>query len=133
MMSKINYKKQQKMFHRNLNKMINDLFRMDDLMFTDKWEKKTYKSDDGVISFTYITNKSEKLNQDDELYLLKQRLQMAVDEQRFEEAVELRDKIKSLEQNKEKISELKKELDECIESQNFEKAIELRDKINSLK
>jgi len=133
MMSKINYKKQQKMFHRNLNKMINDLFRMDDLMFTDKWEKKTYKSDDGVISFTYITNKSEKLNQDDELYLLKQRLQMAVEEQRFEEAVELRDKIKSLEQNKEKISELKKELDECIESQNFEKAIELRDKINSLK
>jgi excinuclease UvrABC helicase subunit UvrB len=132
-MSKINYKKQQKMFHRNLNKMINDLFRMDDLMFTDKWEKKTYKSDDGVISFTYITNKSEKLNQDDELYLLKQRLQMAVDEQRFEEAVELRDKIKSLEKNKEKISELKKELDECIESQNFEKAIELRDKINSLK
>jgi excinuclease UvrABC helicase subunit UvrB len=132
-MSKINYKKQQKMFHRNLNKMINDLFRMDDLMFTDKWEKKTYKSDDGVISFTYITNKSEKLNQDDELYLLKQRLQMAVEEQRFEEAVELRDKIKSLEKNKEKISELKKELDECIESQNFEKAIELRDKINSLK
>lgn len=121
------------MFHRNLNKMINDLFRMDDLMFTDKWEKKTYKSDDGVISFTYITNKSEKLNQDDELYLLKQRLQMAVEEQKFEEAVELRDKIKSLEQKKEKISELKKELDECIESQNFEKAIELRDKINSLK
>ena len=49
------------------------------------------------------------------------------------EAVELRDKIKNLEKNKEKISGLKKELDECIKTQNFERAIELRDELNSLK
>jgi len=47
--------------------------------------------------------------------------------------VELRDKIKNLEEHKEKISELQKELDNCIKNQNFEKAIELRDEINSLK
>jgi protein-arginine kinase activator protein McsA len=58
---------------------------------------------------------------------------MAVEEQNFEEAVELRDKIKNLEKNKEKISVLKKELDECIKTQNFERAIELRDELNSLK
>lgn len=121
------------MFHRHLNKMINDLFRMDDFLSNNTWEKKTYKSDDGIISFTYITNKGEKLNEEDEIYLLRQRLDMAVEEQKFEEAVELRDKIKSLEENKGKISKLKKELDKCIESQDFEKAIELRDKINSLK
>ena len=121
------------MFHRHFNKMINDLFRMDELTFTDNWEKKTYKSEDGLISFTYITNKSDKLNQDDEIYLLKQKLNMAVEEQEFEQAVELRDKIKKLEKNKEKISELKKELDKCIKEQDFEGAIELRDKINSMK
>jgi excinuclease UvrABC helicase subunit UvrB len=132
-MTKINYKKTIKMFHRHFNKMINDLFRMDELTFTDNWEKKTYKSEDGLISFTYITNKSDKLNQDDEIYLLKQKLNMAVEEQEFEQAVELRDKIKKLEKNKEKISELKKELDKCIKEQDFEGAIELRDKINSMK
>ena len=121
------------MFHRNLNKMINDLFRMDGLMFADEWQKKTYKSDDGLISFTYITNKSENLNQDDEIYLLKQKLDMAVEEQEFEQAVELRDKIKGLEKNKEKINNLKKELDICIKNQDFEKAIELRDEINSMR
>ena len=50
-----------------------------------------------------------------------------------EKAVELRDKIKSLEKNKEKISELEKKLSECVEKQDYEKAIEYRDKINALK
>ena len=58
---------------------------------------------------------------------------MAVEKQNFEEAVELRDKIKNLEENKEKISELNKELEDCIKIQDFEKAIELRDRINTLK
>ena len=58
---------------------------------------------------------------------------MAVEEQDFEKAVELRDKIKSLEKNKEKISELEKKLSECVEKQEYEKAIEYRDKIKALK
>ncbi len=121
------------MFNSHFNKIINDLFRMEDTFLNDGWEKKTYKSEDGMISFTYVTNKKEKLNESEEISLLKQRLDMAVEEQKFEEAVELRDKIKTLEKNKEKISKLKTELDECIKKQDFEKAIELRDKINSLK
>jgi 16S rRNA G966 N2-methylase RsmD len=73
------------------------------------------------------------LNKSDELEILKQKLEMAVEKQNFEEAVELRDKIKNLEENKEKISELNKELEDCIKIQDFEKAIELRDRINTLK
>jgi protein-arginine kinase activator protein McsA len=107
---------------------------MDEFFFNPKnFEKKTYRSEDGSIVFTYITNKNPELNEGDEVSQLKNKLDHAVESQNFEEAVELRDKIKSLEKNKEKISKLKKELDECIKVQDFEKAIELRDKINSLK
>jgi protein-arginine kinase activator protein McsA len=64
---------------------------------------------------------------------LKQKLNIAVDEQNFEEAVELRDKIKNLEKNKEELIKLNKELDECVKKQDFENAIKLRDKIKGLK
>jgi protein-arginine kinase activator protein McsA len=122
------------MFNRNFERLINEFFNSDPFFGrNDNWEKRNYKSDDGNISFTYITNKKGDLEKNDELYLLKQKLEMAVEEQDFEQAVELRDKIKNLEENKEKISELNKELEECIKIQNFEKAIEVRDKLNSLK
>lgn len=122
------------MFNRNFEKLINEFFNSDPFFGNDnKWDRKSYESPDGSISFTYITNKKGDLSKTDEITLLKQKLDMAVEEQNFEQAVELRDKIKNLEENKEKISELNKELDECIKIQDFEKAIELRDKINSLK
>lgn len=123
------------MFGRNFDKLFNELFNSENPFFggLNNLEKRTYKSEDGSITFTYITNVKGDLNKLDELDLLKQNLEIAVDEQNFEEAVELRDKIKNLEQNKEKISELNKELEECIKTQNFERAIEVRDKINSLK
>jgi protein-arginine kinase activator protein McsA len=47
--------------------------------------------------------------------------------------VELRDKIKKLEENKEKISELQSKLDESIKNQDFEKCIQYRDEIKKLK
>lgn len=123
------------MFGRNFDKLFNELFNSENPFFggLNNLEKKTYKSEDGSITFTYITNVKGNLNKSDELDLFKQRLEMAVEEQNFEEAVELRDKIKNLEQNKEKISELNKELEDCIKTQDFERAIEVRDKINSLK
>jgi len=122
------------MFSRNFEKLFNQLLSQNSF-FGDmnKWERKEYQSPDGSFSFTYITNKVDEPNNVDELTLLKQKLDVAVEEQNFENAVELRDKIKNLEKNKEKISKLQKELDENIKTQNFEKAIELRDKINSLK
>jgi protein-arginine kinase activator protein McsA len=117
----------------NFNKLFNELFSMDDFFNPRGFEKRTYKSEDGSMTFTYITNKKGDLTESDEIHLLKQKLDLAIESQNFEEAVELRDKIKNLEENKEKISELKKELDDCIKVQDFERAIELRDKINSLK
>jgi protein-arginine kinase activator protein McsA len=121
------------MFNNHFHKILNELLRFDDFSFENNWEKKTYKSDDGIISFTYITNKKEKLDHNDEITLLKQQLEFVVEEQKFEEAVELRDKIKKLETYKEKISSLKKELDECVKNQDYERAIVLRDEINSIK
>jgi protein-arginine kinase activator protein McsA len=124
------------MFNWNeFDKIFNEMFSLKSgINLNDgNFEKKTYKSEDGSITFTYITNVKGGLNKSDELDLLKQKLEMAVEEQNFEEAVELRDKIKNLEQNKEKISELNKELEDCIKTQNFERAIEVRDRINSLK
>jgi len=102
--------------------------------FDDKgWTRKTYKSPDSGFYYTYLSKTNKKENQTDEIELLKQKLEIAVEEQKFEEAVELRDKISSLEKNKEKILELKEKLNECIKNQNFEKAIEYRDKITNLK
>ena len=49
------------MFNNHFNKILNELFRFNDFSFENDWEKRTYKSDDGMISFTYITNKKEKL------------------------------------------------------------------------
>lgn len=121
------------MFNNNFNRLFNELFNTDDFFNPRGFETRTYKSEDGSMTFTYITNKKGELTESDEIYLLKQKLNLAVESQNFEQAVELRDKIKNLEENKEKISGLKKELDECIKTQDFEKAIQLRDKINSLK
>lgn len=117
----------------------NEFNRMMDEMFSPfggnhGWDKKTYSSPDGSISYTFMTNKGfNKLNDKNDIELLKTKLEEAVELQDFEEAVKLRDKIKSLEQNYEEIKKLTKELNENIESQNFEKCIELRNQINELK
>lgn len=121
------------MFSRNFEKLFNELWSSDPFFNGDNWERKNYKSEDGSISFTYVTNKRGGLNKQDEISLLKQKLNIAVDEQNFEEAVELRDKIKNLEKNKEELIKLNEELNECVKKQDFENAIKLRDKIRSLK
>jgi|LakMenE01Jun11ns_1017448.scaffolds.fasta_scaffold9922550_2 protein-arginine kinase activator protein McsA len=123
------------MFGRNFNKLFNELFNDLEMDFfnPENFERKTFTSDDGSFSYTMYVNKRNGINTPSEISLLKKELDNAVEEQNFEKAVELRDKIKNLEQNVEKISKLQKELDESIKIQDFEKAIELRDKINSLK
>ena len=121
------------MFSRNFEKLFNELWSSDPFFNGDKWERKHYKSEDGSITFTYITNKRGELNKQDEVSLLKQKLDIAVNEQNFEEAVELRDKIKNLEKNKEELTKLNQELNESIKKQDFENAIIIRDKIKNLK
>ena len=122
------------MFSRNFDKLFNEFFNSDPFFYGgNNWKRKEYKSEDGSISFTYITNRGDILDKSDELSLLKQKLDIAVDEQKFEEAVVLRDKIKKLEENKEELVTLNKELEECVKKQDFENAIILRDKIKKLK
>jgi excinuclease UvrABC helicase subunit UvrB len=96
-----------------------------------EWEKRTYVSDTGLFSYTFLTKKSNKPT--NEIDVLKHELDKNVENQDFEKAVELRDKIKKLESNKEELTKLNKELNECIKKQDFESAIKLRDKIKSLK
>jgi protein-arginine kinase activator protein McsA len=69
----------------------------------------------------------------DELGELKNKLNIAVENEKFEDAIELRDQIKKLEKNMKEISELQSKLDDCVKKQDFENAIQYRDKINSLK
>lgn len=116
------------------DKMFDDMFSFKSNFFDDNnWTKRTYKSPDGKYSFTYMSKGFNSNHKNDELNILKDELEKAVGEQEFEKAVELRDKIKTLEKNKEKISELQKKLSECVEKQDYEKAIEYRDKIKALK
>lgn len=100
------------------------------------WSKETFTSEDGMIQFTTIfrsSNNNPSHIQFTEVDKLKKLLQKAVDEQEFEMAVELRDRIKALEENKDKIVSLENDLKEAINNQNFEKAIEIRDELKKLK
>ena len=117
----------------DFEKLFNQILSKSFLLNPNNFEKKTYLSEDGSMSFTYITTKGNRQNESDELSRLKQKLDLAVEEQKFEDAVVLRDKIKNLEENVEIINELNNELNNCIKTQDFERAIEIRDKINSLK
>jgi protein-arginine kinase activator protein McsA len=64
---------------------------------------------------------------------LKQQLEIAIENEDFEKAVELRDQIKKLETNQKEIDNLENELRKSIEEQNFEKSIEIRDQLKKLK
>lgn len=134
------------MLFRNFNRLFRELNSFDELFSMDpldnkerierridddgEWEKRTYVSDNGLFSYTYLTRKSKPK---DELHNLKQELDTCIENQEFEKAVELRDKIKKLEENKKELSKLNGELNECIKNQDFERAIVLRDTIKKLK
>jgi excinuclease UvrABC helicase subunit UvrB len=95
-----------------------------------EWTKKTFKSSDGLYQMSYFTKNYNKPN---ELETLKKQLDSAVLNQDFELAVELRDKIKVIENNKLELDKLNKELSECVKNQDYENAIIIRDKIKELK
>ena len=137
------------MLFRNFNRLFRELNSFDELFdmkpFDEKenvengvdndgeWEKRTYVSDNGLFSYTYLTRKSKYNKPKDEMFNLKKELDLCVENQEFEKAVELRDKIKKLEENKEELLKLNNELNECIKNQDFERAIVLRDTIKKLK
>jgi len=80
-----------------------------------------------MISYTLKPKQGEGISN------LKSELEKAIEEQEFEKAAELRDKIKEMEITQGKITKLKEELDLAIKNQEFEKAAEIRDQIKSLK
>ena len=99
------------------------------------WTKETYTSPDGKIFITnFVRNgSSHNSNQSSGITSLKRKLQIAIEEENFEEAVKLRDEIKNLESNQENIDKIELELKRAIKEQDFELAIELRDHLKKLK
>jgi hypothetical protein len=99
------------------------------------WTKETYRLPDGRILITNFirTNSSHGSNQSSGITSLKKKLQLAIEEENFEDAVKLRDEIKNYESNQDSINKLETELKKSIEEENFEKSIEIRDQIKKLK
>lgn len=99
------------------------------------WTKETFTSDDGSYQITSIYRYNGNTTKKDstEVSGLKHELENAIEKQDYETAAKLRDQIKSIESNKEKIDELQSQLDKSVSNQDFENAIKLRDKIKKLK
>ena len=127
-MDRFNFNKFNRLFDDFFSR--NEFFNFDQLLTGDNnLEKRVYTNEDGSVNVVYIKNGKNR-NEIDEL---KQKLDMVIENQEFELAVELRDSIKNLEQNQEEIKKLNDELKSHIQNQDFEKCIEVRNKINSLK
>lgn len=101
-----------------------------------KWSKQTISSKDGSFQMITFSRKYEKdqiqSDKSNKIEILKKELDILVENQEFEKACQVRDKIKLIESNKERLTILKSELDKAIKEQNFEKAIELRDQLKGL-
>jgi len=100
-----------------------------------KWAKQTFMSDDGSIYMTsfYRTGGNDTPNKLNKIDLLKMNLNDAIENEDFERAITIRDKIKKYEENGEKIAEMEKKLAKAIKSHNFEEAIKLRDELKEIK
>jgi protein-arginine kinase activator protein McsA len=115
----------------------NDIFRAFDEMFTQltpsngEWKTQTKVSDDGTMKITTYYYDNAKTNPTSKN--LKQQLEIAIENEDFEKAVELRDQIKKLDTNQKEVEKLENELRKSIEEQNFEKSIEIRDQLKKLK
>jgi protein-arginine kinase activator protein McsA len=98
------------------------------------WTKESFVSEDGSFQVTTIYKTSSETNKSpSETLDLKKQLESAVEKQDYESAAELRDKIKSIESNKEKIKGLESKLNDSVKNQDFESAIKYRDEIKKLK
>ena len=100
-----------------------------------QWTKETFTSEDGSYQMTTIiqhVNQGSKQTPNEKSSLQKQ-LDQSVEKQDFEKAAKLRDQIKQIESNKEKIQEVQTKLDEVIKKQDFESAIKYRDELKKIK
>ena len=115
----------------------NDLFKIFDEIFSQfeqpngEWKTQSKVSEDGTMKITTYYYDNAKTNPTSKN--LKQQLEIAIENEDFEKAVELRDQIKKLESNQKEIDKLEEDLKKSIEEQNFEKSIEIRDQLKKLK
>lgn len=115
----------------------NNIFRAFDEMLTQltptngEWKTQTKVSEDGTMKITTYYYDNDKTNPTSKN--LKQQLEIAIENEDFETAVELRDQIKKLETNQKEVDKLEEDLKKSIEEQNFEKSIEIRDQLKKLK
>jgi protein-arginine kinase activator protein McsA len=98
---------------------------------SNKWKKESYTSKDGLINVIKYVLDTETESED--IKELQRQLDTVVENQDYEKATVLRDKIKSLKNESNQIQNLEKELDSLVKKQNFEEAINVRNKINSIK
>lgn len=119
-------------------KRFNDILRAFDEMFGQfdsrlgEWKSQTKLSEDGTMKITSFYRSNEPRKTKENLGL-KHELEIAIENEDFERAVELRDQIKKMESNQKVIDELEEELKKSIKNQDFEKSIEIRDKLKELK
>jgi protein-arginine kinase activator protein McsA len=117
----------------------NDFFKAFDDMFAQfdltqgEWKSQSRVSDDGTIKVTTYYRGGDSLKSEEGIDRLKSQLEIAIENEDFESAVKLRDKIKNFESNQETIEKLELELKKSIEEQNFEKSIEIRDQLRNFK
>ncbi len=122
-------------------KNFNDILRAFDEMFAQfdsrlgEWKTQTKVSEDGTTRITTYYRGSEPFGtkKPSGVKSLEKQLEIAIENEDFEMAVELRDKIKKFETNQKQIEELEEELKQSIKDQNFEKSIELRDQLKELR
>jgi protein-arginine kinase activator protein McsA len=117
---------------------------------TGEWNQETYKSSDGKIiihSFVrtsdgILENKGhwiideilrKRKNSGTNVEGLRKELQLAIENEDYEMAIHIRDKISKLQENQSEISKLEEELKECITNENFERAIEIKKELTKLK
>ena len=100
-----------------------------------QWTKETFVSEDGTYQMTTIVHhlNSKTKQSPNEKSNLQKELEQAVEKQDFEKAAKLRDQIKQIEANKEKIKEIQSKLDESVKNQDYESAIKYRDELKKLK
>jgi protein-arginine kinase activator protein McsA len=119
-------------------KNFNDILRAFDDMFAQfdsrlgEWKSQTKVSEDGTMKVTTYYRSNEPRKSKDNTGL-KHQLEMAIENEDFEKAVEIRDQIKKLESNQEAINKLEEELKQSIKEHNFERSIEIRDELKGLR
>jgi excinuclease UvrABC helicase subunit UvrB len=119
-------------------KNFNEILRAFDDMFAQfdsrlgEWKSQTKVSEDGTMKVTSYYRSSEPKSSKGSNGL-KQQLELAIENEDFEKAVEIRDQIKKMESNRETINKLEEELKQSIKEHNFERSIEIRDELRELK